>query len=673
MSSYDGAIVTNTATIGVGGLVVNGPVTFNGPFTFQSTATTAVTGNTGTFYGDINGVGALYAGVAGSTQLPATVIQSAADVNDYIQNNFQNLNHGNQASTEWVATNDTGNDSNNYIDMGIAGHGWDGTQANSVGTAAGPSDSWIYAQGTVSTNEGGNLILGTIKNDKAVKILAGSTGSSSVVATFNGTGLTINTGVLRFADNTVQSTAAVSFNTGTLVAQAVSALSIPYANVTGTPNLSGYATQSSVSTLQITVNNLTNTVSTLTTTATVNALIANSLTNYTTTASVNTLIANSLTNVVKTIVAGTGTAVSVFGNTVTIWTTASGGIANLNNLSSDISFSTVGVGAPTFNTTSTGVKISYYPSESATMVDYATGIDAGVLWNSIPSATSNFAFKWYGGTSTVATLNGLGTLTATKFVGDGSSLTNVTVNIAGNIIGTGTNVSLVAGSYTYTFDNTGTFTMPVNGNIVMPGANTNLTVGGVALLGSYTQVAGYYSELGIKYVGGNTQYGMTLQPTADNTTAITFLNAAGTNIGSITQTTSTVKFVGDGSQLTGVATRTTGTWTVPTGVGTYSITVPINGAYQIWVRASIPNGIITYQATVHVSNTNVPVLGSQRAWNYAGGGSPILLTSIPNQIVGAEGTISTAVVATTTANRFDFGINNTSGSSQIVYWGYITL
>jgi hypothetical protein len=215
--------------------------------------------------------------------------------------------------------------------------------------------------------------------------------------------------------------------------------------------------------------------------------------------------------------------------------------------------------------------------------------------------------------------------------------------------------------------------MPVNGDIVMTGTNSILSISGTTLLGGYSQVGGYYSTLGVKYPGGDTQYGMTLQPTADNTNAITFLNATGTNIGSITQTTSTVKFVGDGSQLTGVATRTTGTWTVPTGVGTYSITVPINGAYQMWVRANIPNGIITYQATVHVSNTNVPVLGSQRAWNYTGGGSPILLTSIPNQIVGAEGTISTSVVATTTANRFDFGINNSSTSSQIVYWGYVTL
>jgi len=124
---------------------------------------------------------------------------------------------------------------------------------------------------------------------------------------------------------------------------------------------------------------------------------------------------------------------------------------------------------------------------------------------------------------------------------------------------------------------------------------------------------------------------------------------------------------------TNLTSKTSGSWTVTTGVNTYSITVPINGNYQIWVRANIPNGIIAYQATVAVTNSNVPVLGSQRAWNYTGGGSPILLTSMPTQIVGTEGTISTTVVSTTTANRLDFGINNSSGSSQTVYWGYVTL
>ena len=124
---------------------------------------------------------------------------------------------------------------------------------------------------------------------------------------------------------------------------------------------------------------------------------------------------------------------------------------------------------------------------------------------------------------------------------------------------------------------------------------------------------------------------------------------------------------------TNLTSKTTGSWTVTAGTNTYSITVPINGNYQMWVRCNIPNGIFAYQATVSVTNSNVPVLGTQRGYNYTGGGSPILLTTMPTQIIGAEGTISTAVVSTTTANQFDFGINNASGSSQTVSWGYVTL
>lgn len=47
-----------------------------------------------------------------------------------------------------------------------------------------------------------------------------------------------------------------------------------------------------------------------------------------------------------------------------------------------------------------------------------------------------------------------------NITGNGAGLTNVTVSAAGNIIGTQSNVTLVAGSYSYVFDNTGTLTLP---------------------------------------------------------------------------------------------------------------------------------------------------------------------------------------------------------------------
>jgi hypothetical protein len=122
--------------------------------------------------------------------------------------------------------------------------------------------------------------------------------------------------------------------------------------------------------------------------------------------------------------------------------------------------------------------------------------------------------------------------------------------------------------------------------------------------------------------------------------------------------------------LTDIA-KTSGSWTVTTGTNTYNFTLPSEGTYTMWVSGNIPNGIILWNATVSVSNTNVPAIGSQYAWNYTSGGSPILLTAIPNQIRGVAGTINTdSTYMGNTSNRFDFTIANTSGASRTVYYGY---
>jgi hypothetical protein len=130
----------------------------------------------------------------------------------------------------------------------------------------------------------------------------------------------------------------------------------------------------------------------------------------------------------------------------------------------------------------------------------------------------------------------------------------------------------------------------------------------------------------------------------------------------------------DSTSVSQLARRVEGSWTVTNGTSTYSFTVPMDGTYTMWVKGNIPNGIITWNATLSISNINVPAIGTQYAWNYTGGGSPILLTAIPNQIRGSAGTISTDnTYAGTTSNRFDFGISNTSGANQTIYYGYIRI
>jgi hypothetical protein len=119
-----------------------------------------------------------------------------------------------------------------------------------------------------------------------------------------------------------------------------------------------------------------------------------------------------------------------------------------------------------------------------------------------------------------------------------------------------------------------------------------------------------------------------------------------------------------------LANRVEGTWTVTTGTNNYSFTVPANGTYTMWVRGNIPNGIIVWNATVTITNTNVPVVGQQFAWVYDGAGNPLDFTSIPSQIVGTPNTILRSYISSGTTNEFIFGIANTSGASQTVYYGY---
>jgi hypothetical protein len=115
-----------------------------------------------------------------------------------------------------------------------------------------------------------------------------------------------------------------------------------------------------------------------------------------------------------------------------------------------------------------------------------------------------------------------------------------------------------------------------------------------------------------------------------------------------------------------------GSWTLTTGVNQVSFTVPIGQSYVMWMNGNIPNGIINWNATVTLSNPNVPVIGVQYGWYYAAGNA-LVLTSIPNQIIGTAGGISVLEPPVSSANTFSFEISNNSGSSQIIYYGYIKI
>ena len=123
---------------------------------------------------------------------------------------------------------------------------------------------------------------------------------------------------------------------------------------------------------------------------------------------------------------------------------------------------------------------------------------------------------------------------------------------------------------------------------------------------------------------------------------------------------------------TNVVSPVSGSWTLSAGTNTVSFTVTAGQSYVMWVNGNIPNGIVNWNATVTLSNSNVPVIGVQYGWYYLAGNA-LELTSIPSQIVGTAGSISTSAPSVSNSNTFTFGITNNSGASQVVYYGYIKI
>ena len=108
-------------------------------------------------------------------------------------------------------------------------------------------------------------------------------------------------------------------------------------------------------------------------------------------------------------VSGVSTFASQINSTKANSTTTGGGQIYLNGATGNrIDFNTNGTAAPAFTTRSAGTKLVLYPSLDASNVDYAFGIDSATLWSSVQS--SGASFKWYAGTTNIATLDGSGNL-----------------------------------------------------------------------------------------------------------------------------------------------------------------------------------------------------------------------------------------------------------------------
>ena len=183
-------VVSNTMSVGsntqfsanvaiANNLTVGGNITVDGNINLIGNIN-EITGNTGVFYGEAGtGFDALYAGIeSGFAVLDQTVVQTSGNFNGFVQINFQNINTGSKASTDFVCTADIGNNDAYYVNMGIASSTFDGSEPNSLGNAVFPNDGYVYTQD-------GNMVLGTPSTGKVTKIVTGGQGTDFQVATFN--------------------------------------------------------------------------------------------------------------------------------------------------------------------------------------------------------------------------------------------------------------------------------------------------------------------------------------------------------------------------------------------------------------------------------------------------------------------------------------------------------
>ena len=105
-----------------------------------------------------------------------------ANTDSYSQINTRNASNGTSASTDIIATADTGTDTTNYIDLGINNSGY-----SAVGwTISGPLDGYLYTSDT-------NLTIGAASANKYISFFTGGTLASNERLRVNATGVGIGT------------------------------------------------------------------------------------------------------------------------------------------------------------------------------------------------------------------------------------------------------------------------------------------------------------------------------------------------------------------------------------------------------------------------------------------------------------------------------------------------
>lgn len=114
--------------------------------------------------------------VQAGTTSSYNLIEGHGRINNYLQFNIQNDSAGSSSSSDLVATSDNGNESVNYVDLGINSSGFSNT-----GIVGGANNAYLYSTGN-------NFIIGNATASKALIFFTGGTATTDEAMRIDGSG-----------------------------------------------------------------------------------------------------------------------------------------------------------------------------------------------------------------------------------------------------------------------------------------------------------------------------------------------------------------------------------------------------------------------------------------------------------------------------------------------------
>ena len=498
---------------------------------------------------------------------PNAEIQVDCDVNGYNQIVGKNHNSGTNASMDYIAVNDIGNDSANFIDMGINSSNY----ANPEYSSTGPNDGYVFVNG-------GNLALGTQTPNTSIVFHAGGTQSNNVIGTANSTGFYLGnvtvTNLFATTTNITEGTQVYFTNARARTAISVAG-NLSYSNVTG---VISYTTPANISYF---VNDVPY--------ATVSQMAAN-------VAGANAAIITANTNM-KSYVDSAITTVN--GNIVTANNNV---VAYVNSLNTTMAANVAGANLAII-TANNAMKV-YVDNQTYTNVN-----------------VSNYLSNYTGNISTT------GNITGNYFFGNGAFLTGIAVsstygnanvaaylpvysgnigagniNASGNITGSYFfgNIALATGISTYGNANVAAY-LPTDSTIIA--INGNVAGANAAIVTANNGMRVYVDNKIFAVNSNLTTANSNMKSYVDNQTytnvnVANYLNSYSGNINSTGNITGNY-FFGNGSTLTGVGTVTSvrGNGTVSgltlTGNVTTTGNITLGGSLSNITNSQLANSTIS--------------------------------------------------------------------------------